>query len=211
MGVGWCAGMTKKISIIGIATGILYFVSVGLFLITKTEIALTVWELMTIVSAPVVLFVLLELSTLMSLTSVSIKAMLVFMTCTCALTSVAHIVNITVTRTLISEGVDVPTYFQIGFWPSVEMAVDYLAWGFFTGLGFLCIGLAIENKDKTNHIIKTTLLICGVFCQIGFFGTIFINKNIWYAAPMGYGFGTMIVCMQMLKFKATECLDKVNE
>lgn len=62
--------MIKKISIIGIVTGILYFVSVGLFLITKTEIALTVWELMTILSAHVVLFVLLELSTLVSIISV---------------------------------------------------------------------------------------------------------------------------------------------
>ncbi len=54
--------MTKRIAIIGIATGILYFVSVVVFLITKTEIALTVWEVMTILSAPVVLFVLLALS-----------------------------------------------------------------------------------------------------------------------------------------------------
>lgn len=53
--------------------------------------------------------------------------MLVFMTSTCALTSVSHIVNITVTRVLISDGIEVPAYFQIGFWPSVEMAIDYLA------------------------------------------------------------------------------------
>lgn len=202
--------MTKRIAIIGIATGILYFVSVVVFLITKTEIALTVWEVMTILSAPVVLFVLLALSKLVSITSVYIKAMLAFMTCTCALTSEAHIVNITVTRALINEGVDVPAYFQIGFWPSVEMAVDYLAWGFFTGLAFLCTGIAIEKKDKTGRVIKTILLICGILCQIGFFGTVFINENIWYAAPMGYGFGTMIICIQMLKFKAAEDLDKLS-
>ena len=142
--------MTKKISIIGIAACILYFLSVGLFLITKTEIALTAWELMTIISAQIVLFVLLELSSLVSITSVYKNAMLVFMACTCALTSVAHIVNITVTRTLISEGVDVPTYFQIGFWPSVEMAIDYLAWGFFTGLAFCASALQLRVKIKQN-------------------------------------------------------------
>ncbi len=203
--------MVKKISIIGIVTCILYFVSVCVFLITKTEIALTAWELMTILSAPVVLFVLLELSALMSITSVYKGAMLAFMACTCALTSVAHIVNITVTRTLISKGVDVPAYYQIGFWPSVEMAIDYLAWGFFTGLTFLCIGIAIRNKDKEKHNIKITLLICGIFCLIGFFGTVFINENIWYVAPLGYGFGTMFICIQMLRFKAAKCLDKLNE
>ena len=29
---------------------------------------------------------------------------------------------------------DVPFYYQIGQWPSVEMAIDYLAWGFFMGI-----------------------------------------------------------------------------
>lgn len=54
--------MTKKIVAIGIITCILYFISVGLFLITKTEITLTIWEFMTVLSAPVLLFVLLEIS-----------------------------------------------------------------------------------------------------------------------------------------------------
>ena len=192
--------MTKKIFATGIITCISYFISVGLFLITKTEIALTIWELMTVLSAPVVLFVLLELSNLVAITSIYKKAMLAFMSSTCSLTGVAHIVNITVTRTLISEGIDVPTYFQIGYWPSVEMAIDYLAWGFFTGLAFLCPGIAIKDKDKIKRSIKTTLLTCGILCLIGFFGTVFINENIWYVAPMGYGIGTMIVCIQMLKF-----------
>lgn len=191
--------MKKKIFITGIITCILYFISVGLFLITKTEIALTIWELMTVLSAPVVLFVLLEISTTLAITSIYKKAMLAFMSCTCSLTGVAHIVNITVTRTLISEGLDVPTYFQIGYWPSVEMAIDYLAWGFFTGLAFLCLSIAIKDKDKIERSIKITLLTCGILCLIGFFGTVFINENIWYVAPMGYGIGTMIVCIQMLR------------
>lgn len=116
--------MTKKIFAIGIITCILYFVSVGLFLITKTEIALTIWELMTILSAPVVLFILLEISILVAIKPIYKKAILAFMSCTCSLTGVAHIVNITVTRALISDGIDVPKFFQIGYWPSVEMAID---------------------------------------------------------------------------------------
>lgn len=192
--------MTKKIFVIGIITCILYFVSVGLFLITKTEIALTIWELMTILSAPVVLFILLEISTFVAITPIYKKAILAFMSCTCSLTGVAHIVNITVTRALISDGIDVPTFFQIGYWPSVEMAIDYLGWGFFTGLAILCLGIAIKDKDKMKRSIKITLLICGILCLMGFFGTVFINENIWYVAPMGYGIGIMIVCIQMLKF-----------
>lgn len=61
--------MKKKIFVAGIITCILYFVSVGLFLIFKTEIALTIWELMTVFSAPVVLFVLLEIGTFAAINS----------------------------------------------------------------------------------------------------------------------------------------------
>ena len=196
--------MTKKISVIGVFTCILYFISVGLFLITKEEAALTIWELMTFLSAPVELLVLLELSNLVNATAIYKNAMLVFMACACALTSVAHIVNITVTRRLISEGINVPEYFRIGFWPSVEMAIDYLAWGFFVGLAFLCIGFATNSKDKQKLMIKVTVLVCGMLCLSGFFGAIFINENLWYVAPMGYGLGSMIICIQMMRFKLAD-------
>ena len=196
--------MTKKIAIIGVSTCILYFISVGLFLITKEEAALTAWELMTCLSAPVELLVLSELSNLVNATAIYKNAMLVFMACACALTSVAHIVNITVTRRLISEGINVPEYFRIGFWPSVEMAIDYLAWGFFVGLAFLCIGFATNSKDKQKLMIKVTVLVCGMLCLSGFFGAIFINENLWYVAPMGYGLGSMIICIQMMRFKLAD-------
>ncbi len=197
--------MTNKISVTGIITCVLYFLSVGLFLVTKSEAALTVWELMTVLSAPAVLFVLLELSNLLLITSICKKAVAVFMACTCALTGAAHIVNITVTRRLISEGVNVPDYFRIGFWPSVEMAVDYLAWGFFTGLAFVCIGLSGNGNAKNKRIMKSTALICGILCLIGFFGVVFINENIWYIASIGYGIGTMVICIQMLKANVDNC------
>ena len=191
--------MKNKVSVIGIITCVLYFLSVSLFLITKSEAALTAWELMTVFSAPVVFFVLLELSNFLAITSIYRKAMLVFVSCTCALTGAAHIVNITVTRKLISEGVNVPVYFQIGFWPSVEMAIDYLAWGFFMGLAFLCVGLSPKSNDKSKRRMKLNSLLCGILCLVGFFGTIFINENIWYVAPVGYGIGTMTICIQLVR------------
>lgn len=193
--------MTKKIPMIGIVTCVLYFFAVGLFLVTQTEIALTIWELFTILGAPVIFFVLLELSNILKIESIYKNAMVAFMSCACALTGAAHIVNITVTRKLISEGMNIPNFLRIGYWPSVEMAVDYLAWGFFVGLAFFCIAVSISTKEKQKLLMKKTLVLCGALCFIGFFGTIFINENIWYVAPMGYGFGTIAICMQMMKLK----------
>ena len=185
--------MSKRIHLIGITAVILYFLSVGSFLIGHADIALTIWELMTVISGPIVLLVLLELSHSLSCSDLNRRAMQVFMGCTCALTGSAHIVNITVTRRLIREGVEVPLYFQIGQWPSVEMAVDYLAWGFFMGLAFICLSLPIASADKTAKSMKVISLIDGILCLIGFVGALFINGNIWYLAPMGYGFGLPIL------------------
>ncbi len=193
--------MEKRIPFIGIISCLLYFISVTLFLITKTEIALTIWEICTIIGAPIILFVLIELSNLMDITSIYRNAMLVFMSCTCSLTGLAHIINITVTRKLIADGVNVPDFFRIGFWPSVEMAADYLAWGFFMGLAFLCVGLGIHCDNKYKSTIKTMIIVCGVLCLTGFIGTLFINENLWYFAPIGYGFGTIALCTKMMAIK----------
>ena len=190
--------MSKRIHLIGIITVMLYFISVGAFLISQTDIALTIWELMTVISGPIVLFVLLELSHRLSSSDLNRAAMLAFMACTCALTGAAHIVNITVTRRLIREGVEVPLYFQIGQWPSIEMAVDYLAWGFFMGLAFVCLGLPITSTDNATRNLKLISLINGILCLSGFIGALFINENIWYLAPMGYGFGLLILCIKRL-------------
>ena len=193
--------MTKQIPIIGIITCVIYFISVGLFLATQSAVFLTVWELMTVISAPVVLLVLLGFSKILSTPDTQKKLLLVFMGCTCALTAVAHIVNITVTRRLMSEGVEVPTYFQIGYWPSVEMAVDYTAWGLFTGLAFLALSLPLSSKNKTLRQMKIISLICSFLCIAGFCGASFINENLWYLAPLGYGIGLIVICVQMLLYK----------
>jgi hypothetical protein len=193
--------MGKKIPYIGIITCVLYFISVSMFLITKTEIALTIWEMFTIIGAPVILFVLIDLSNQMNIAPSYRNAMLVFMSCNCSLTGLAHIINITVTRKLISDGINVPNYFRIGYWPSVEMAVDYLAWGFFMGLAFLSVGIAINRINKQNLVMRIIVLLCGILCLTGFFGTVFIDENLWYLAPLGYGFGTILICFKILKIQ----------
>ena len=193
--------MKNKIPLIGIANVVLYFLSVVLYLILKTETALTLWELMTVLSGPLMLIVLLELGKIISVPEKNQKAMTVFMGCTCALTAAAHIVNISVTRNLIKNGINVPPYFQIGFWPSVEMAIDYLAWGFFMGLAFLCASLPIKDAEKSKQRIKIVTLINSILCLGGFTGALFINENLWYLAPMGYGIGWIVMCVLMGRAK----------
>lgn len=192
--------MKNKIVILSIADICIYALSVTLFLVFKTSLLLTIWEITTFISAPVMLLLLLELLKIGRHAHPVFETLtIVFMACTTALTSLAHVVNIAVTRRLLAEGVLVPTYFQIGYWPSVEMAVDYLAWGFFMGLAFVAAAGALTEATGAAKGLRGLCLLCGGLCLAGFVGALFINENLWYLAPLGYGVGTLFLCAKMLR------------
>ena len=190
----------RRISIISVTTIIIYFVSVLSFLITKADIALTIWELMTVIGAIVYLFLIVKLSDIITNNNFYKRLISVFMGCGVAFTSVAHIVNITVTRRLISDGINIPDYFRIGCWPSVEMVVDYLGWGLFVGLAFLLLGVSIN--DKKYNSIKMASITSGILCLIGFNFALFINENMWYIATVGYGIIPIYLCVKTMKIKS---------
>ena len=189
----------RRISIISVTTIIIYFVSVLSFLITKADIALTIWELMTVIGAIVYLFLIVKLSDIITNNNFYKRLISVFMGCGVAFTSVAHIVNITVTRRLISDGINIPDYFRIGCWLSIEMVVDYLGWGLFVGLAFLLLGISIS--DKKYNSIKITSITSGILCLIGFTFALFINENMWYIATIGYGIIPIYLCIKAMKIK----------
>ena len=187
----------KKISIVSIISILLYFSAVTFFLITKKDIALTLWELMTIAGVLVYTVLLAKICDVFNCNGLYKRLISIFLSCACTLTSAAHIINITVTRKLISQGVNVPSYFRIGCWPSVEMAADYLAWGLFIGLAFLCLGIAINKEDC--KFIKYLSIITGMLCVSGFIAAICINENLWYIAPVGYGIIPITICIKLIK------------
>lgn len=134
----------------------------------------------------------------------SIKIMAIIFAAVCmVLTNVTHIVNLTVTEQLIKNGINIPDYLLIGKWPSVEMAIDFLAWGFFMGLAFLFSSFGIENELKFKKL-KNILFACASLCIVGFIGAILINQNFWYIAPLGYGIGTVILCFELLSLDKQE-------
>jgi len=180
---------------------ILYYLVVAGFFITGTDILLTCWEVVTIIGSIVVLLFLLSLLEHTDENRKSWKlASIAFMTCTVALTGVAHFVNITVTRYLEANGLNIPDYFKIGQFPSVEMAIDCLAWGFFMGLAFIFAAFSLSPKYLGLKKVRYTMLICGCLCLAGMSGVIFRNDLLWFIAVFGYAIGTPIICVQMIKF-----------
>ena len=185
----------KKYAYIGIICDILYFISVTLFLIVKTDWALTLWEIMTVVGSFVMMIVLTVFAETYQIKTVFRRLMLISLSGTLFLTSVTHITSIGVVRKLISQGVSIPDYFRIGFYPSIEMTIDYTAWGLFMGCAFLFLFMGIEDK-----ILRFISVSCCILCYIGFIGSFFLEA-LWYPAPLGYGFGFLLMCIFVLKRK----------
>lgn len=191
--------VSKKVAMIGILGVTLYFLSVLFFLITKLEWALTVWEIMTVLGAIIILIVLTEIADKNNMKSIYRTFMLIACSGTVLLTSVAHFTSIGVIRKLVAQGKAIPDYLRIGYFPSVEMTLDYIAWGFFMGFSFLNLFLGVRNKP-----LGMISITCSVLCFMGFVGSFFL-EYLWYPAPLGYGFGFLILCIFVLCQKQ-DCL-----
>ena len=191
--------MTRKnIAFSGIIICSMYFVITSLLIVTSSKLWLTALELITMLSG-IFMIMLIAVIPGSNLEKMKRNKMLaiIFSSACMILTNAVHMVNLTVTEQLIKKGISVPAYFQIGKWPSVEMAIDFLAWGLFMGLAFLFSAFGINSELKFKKL-KNTLIACGSLCIIGFIGAILINENLWYIAPLGYGIGTVILCFQLL-------------
>jgi hypothetical protein len=182
----------KRSAIFCIIVEISYFISVTLFLVLKTDWALTLWEAMTVFGAFAMSVTMSVFAEGYQIKAVFRRAMLISLSGTMFLTSAAHITSIGVTRKLAAQGVSVPDHFRIGFYPSYEMTIDYTAWGLFMGCAFLALFLGVGDK-----MIKRFSLCCGILCFAGFVGS-FFYESLWYPAPMGYGFGFLIMCIAVL-------------
>ena len=183
----------KKAAVTGIVCVLVYFLSVTVFLVTKAGPALTLWELMTVAGAAVMLVSLSLISDAYGISPLYRRFLTISLSGTLIITSSAHFTSIGVVRPLAERGEAIPEYFKIGTFPSIEMTLDYTAWGFFMGAAFIIMFMGI--KDKGLRIIS---LVCGLLCLIGFTGS-FFNENLWYAAPFGYGFGFIAMCIYVLK------------
>jgi hypothetical protein len=71
-----------------------------------------------------------------------------------ALTSINRYVGLTVVRQSISSGnTNGLQWFLPYGWPSVMLALEYLAWGFFFGLACLCLAPVFNRQFGTRHLL----------------------------------------------------------
>lgn len=190
--------MTKKLALLGILLCGIYFLTVVVFVATKSQTWQAIFEIITMFSA--IYFVLLIISFPFAKddNKQAYKLLAItFFAALLVLTSIVHVSSLTLMQ-LIKNGTEVPDYFQLGKTPSVMSSIEYLGWGIFLGLAFLISSYGIE-KNKNYKPLKDALLICAVMCFLGFFGWL-VNEYLWYIASAGYGIGTVIICIEILLF-----------
>lgn len=192
--------MFKKITALsGIGICCIYFFVAAAFIVVSSQCWLIAFDIVTMLSGIYFLFLILALSLkadgqkqIFKLLAIAFTGIFI------VLTNLAHLTNI-ISLSLINCGVFIPDYLLIGKWPSITMRIEYLGWGIFLGMALLFSALCTQ-KAKT---LKITLLICSALCIAGFFGAL-INENFWYIASMGYGPGTMAICILLLLYDHNE-------
>jgi hypothetical protein len=189
----------KNIAIIGIILCCIYFFVAIIFVATRSRNWLIIFDIVTMFSGIYFIFLVIVLP--FSKDENNKIAAILFVTILGIFTNIAHTVNL-VSIQNIKNGIDIPVYLQIGRAMSYVTAIDYLGWGIFLGLAFLFSSLGMENKKELKSL-KIILLICSCLCIIGFFGWLMINENLWYIASLGYGIGTVVICIELLQYEKT--------
>lgn len=187
----------KRIAKIGLLICFLYFISVVLIIFFNNIYTVLVMEIITIISGIYMIFLIASLEMNMEYKHNIYKLLAIIFVSSCMLlTNVVHWLNIIVITPLIINGINVPEYIKIGTTPSILTTIDNLGWGLFMGLAFIFSSFYIKSIINLKYL----LWINGILCLIGFFGFI-INTNLWYIAPLGYGIGTLIICIKILMNK----------
>ena len=188
----------RNIAIIGILLICIYYFVVINFVATRSINWLITFDILTMFSGIYFVFLIIVLPFSKD-ENIQIKKIMaiIFVTAHMILTNIAHTINLVSVQN-IKNGIKVPDYLYIGKPMSYVTAIEYLGWGIFLGLAFLFSSLGIANKRELK-LLKTTLFICSCLCIIGFFGWVVINENLWYIASMGYGVGTLIICIILLR------------
>jgi hypothetical protein len=187
----------KNIAITGIILCCIYFLAVVMFIAIRAMNWLIIFDIVTMFSGIYFVFFVIVLP--FSKDENNKIAAILFAAILGIFTNIAHTLNL-VSIQNIKNGINIPAYLQIGRAMSYVTAIDYLGWGIFLGLAFLFSSLGMENKKELKSL-KVTLLVCSCLCIIGFLGWLIINENLWYIASMGYGIGTVVICIELLQYE----------
>ncbi len=124
----------------------------------------------------------------------AVTAALVFMGAFAALTCGMHFVQLAVARRLPVEAVLESSVLRVYPWPSISLAIDFLAWDFFLGLALLLMAPAFAG-GRLQTAVRGAITLSGALCAAGFLGPLLGNMRLQMLAIAGYAFGVPVSCV----------------
>jgi hypothetical protein len=119
-------------------------------------------------------------------------AMIVIMA---TLTSINRYVALTVVRQSLASGNSSGLQWFLPYaWPSVSLAIEVLAWGYFFGLA--CLLLApVFSQGKLERGMFWTLILTGVLSLLAALGQVFSPTPLRLAGPLAWGPGLTLAAV----------------
>lgn len=117
---------------------------------------------------------------------------LIFISMFAVLTCTNHFLYLTVLNKVTFESSNLNSILSLGNWPSLVMAVDYLAWGLFLGLALLFAAASFKG-DRLRSALRWTFVFSGTLCILGVVGVALIDPLLWFVSVTGYGLGFPII------------------
>ncbi|MEA2760821.1 MAG: hypothetical protein QOD47_105 [Gemmatimonadaceae bacterium] len=151
---------------------------------------LAVMEVLTLVSAPIILVVIAAIHGYASANHklfalIALSFAIVFV----GLTSAVHFVELTAIRQRGSSGI---------LWPSPEYAVELLAWNLFLGLALLFAAPVFDGEGR-ERIVRRGLTISGALCVAGIVGPVVGIMRLQLVGVCGYAVVLPVVCFMLAR------------
>jgi hypothetical protein len=128
------------------------------------------------------------------------------------LTSINRYVALTVVRQSLIMGDTIGLQWFLPYsWPSVMLAIEFLAWGFFFGLACLCLA-PVFIQGKLERAISWTLVVTGILSLVAVLGQVIGADALsfspfTFAGVLGWGPGlTIAVGLITIWFRKTDRL-----
>jgi hypothetical protein len=140
---------------------------------------------------------------------------LVFIVIFVTLTSINRYVGLTVVRQSISAGVNSGLQWFLPYsWPSVMLALEYLGWGFFFGLGCLSLAL-VFSAGKLERAISWVLVATGLLSLLATLGQVLGSSALKFdlftmAGVLGWGPGLTIAVALITAWFYRQGIPSVN-
>jgi hypothetical protein len=126
------------------------------------------------------------------------------------LTSINRYVGLTVVRQSLASGdTNGLHWFMPYAWPSIMLALEFLAWGFFFGLACLCLA-PVFTSGKFEHLIFWVLIVTGILSLLAALGQVIGSSTLSFnpftlAGTIGWGPGlTLAVALITVWFRKAD-------